>query len=192
MFLVFYFIFILIVYFFSLLAISSFGTLFDPQYEPALAFFSGLFMLFFYDPYIGRRPITWSRIDRNLINTDNDLQSVIVGFMLGDGYADRRANTRIQISQSDKHYAYVEYLFHFFAERGLCNPIFTPLTASVRNDTILYSIRFYTYTYPEFYWVHNAFYTDGQGNRVTKHVPLNVSELLTPLALAIWIADDGG
>ena len=112
--------------------------------------------------------------------------------MLGDGHADRRANTRIQISQSNKHYAYVEYLFHFFAERGLCNPIFPPLTKSVRNDTILYSIRFFTYTYPEFNWIHNAFYTDGQGNRVPKHVPSNISELLTPLALAIWIADDGG
>jgi len=147
------FAFILIVNYFSLLAITSqpsvprggtrrlrlveddsyFGTQFefDPhqQYEPVLAFFSGLFMLYFYEPYVGRRPTTRSRIDRNLINTDNDLQSVIVGLMLGDGHADRRAN--IQISQSDKHYAYVEYLFHFFAERGLCNPIFPPLTTSI-------------------------------------------------------------
>lgn len=49
------FAFILIVNYFSLLAITSFrnyGTQFDPhqQYEPVLAFFSGLFMLYFYEP----------------------------------------------------------------------------------------------------------------------------------------------
>jgi len=50
-------------------------------------------MLYFYEP--GRRPTTRSRIDRNLINTDND--PVIVGLMLGDGHADRnrRANANL-------------------------------------------------------------------------------------------------
>ena len=51
-------------------------------------------------------------------------------------------------------------------------------------------IRFYykirSYSYASFNWIHNDFYPNG-----IKVVPLNISQYLTPLALAIWIMDDG-
>lgn len=49
-------------------------------------------------------------------------------------------------------------------------------------------IRFNTWTYSSFNWIHELFYTDGKN----KNVPSNIFDYLTPLALAIWIMDDGG
>lgn len=47
-------------------------------------------------------------------------------------------------------------------------------------------MRFKTYTYSSLNWIYESWYKDG-----VKHVPSNISTYLTPLALAIWIIDDG-
>lgn len=49
-----------------------------------------------------------------------------------------------------------------------------------------YIIRFHTFTYQSFNDIHNLWYS----NHV-KQVPTNLKDYLTPLALAIWIMDDG-
>ena len=47
--------------------------------------------------------------------------------------------------------------------------------------------RFDTYSYSSLLYIYNLFY-----NSKTKVIPNNIAELLTPLALAVWIMDDGG
>lgn len=48
-------------------------------------------------------------------------------------------------------------------------------------------VRFSTWTYTSFNWIHDLWYKDGK-----KCVPYNIGDYLTPLALAVWIMDDGG
>jgi ubiquinol-cytochrome c reductase cytochrome b subunit len=48
-------------------------------------------------------------------------------------------------------------------------------------------LRFNTWTYTSFNWIHDEWYVNGR-----KRVPNNLHLYLTPLALAIWIMDDGG
>jgi len=47
-------------------------------------------------------------------------------------------------------------------------------------------MKFSTWTYPSFNWIHSVWYKDG-----VKKIPDCIEEYLTPLALAIWIMDDG-
>lgn len=47
-------------------------------------------------------------------------------------------------------------------------------------------VRFTTWTYTSFNWIREVWYLNGK-----KCVPLCIDQYLTPLALAIWIMDDG-
>lgn len=47
-------------------------------------------------------------------------------------------------------------------------------------------VRFSTWTYTSFNWIHEEWYKKSK-----KCVPKNIDQYLTPLALAIWIMDDG-
>ena len=47
-------------------------------------------------------------------------------------------------------------------------------------------IRFKTWTFASFNWIHELWYLNNQ-----KIVPKNIGQYLTPLGLSIWIMDDG-
>jgi len=47
-------------------------------------------------------------------------------------------------------------------------------------------IRFNTYSFTNFNWIHEAFYVNG-----VKVIPSLIEEILTAQGLAIWIMDDG-
>jgi hypothetical protein len=49
-----------------------------------------------------------------------------------------------------------------------------------------YGYEFNTYTFRSFDWIYNMFYKKGK-----KRIHPNLGDYLTPLALAIWISDDG-
>jgi hypothetical protein len=56
----------------------------------------------------------------------------------------------------------------------------------------LFFLRFNTFTYVSFNWIHDMFYQyDIHSNRYVKRIIPNFGEYLTPLALAIWFQDDG-
>ena len=52
---------------------------------------------------------------------------------------------------------------------------------------LAYYCRFRTFTFSSFYWIYDGFY--GKGRKV---IPVWIEEYLSPIALAIWIMDDGG
>ena len=54
-------------------------------------------------------------------------------------------------------------------------------------DKIYIGYEFNTFTFKSLKWIHNMFYKKG-----VKYVHPKVEKFLTPLALAIWIMDDGG
>ena len=114
---------------------------------------------------------------------------------MGDSYASARTieGTRISYKQSQVHKDYLFWLYEFYYKRGYCcnlKPIM--YTRKLRNK-ISNEIKqhngneFNTFTFISFNWIYKLFYKKG-----TKTVSVKLEQYLTPLALAIWIMDDGG
>ena len=121
---------------------------------------------------------------------NRDVLSIIFGTLLGDGHAERRlagTGTRITFYQESSHIEYLLFIHKVLADSGYCNPKI-PQTGTRLGigGKVRKTIRFATWTYTSFNWIHDLWYV----NKV-KHIPLCIKDYLTPLALAIWIMDDG-
>ena len=117
---------------------------------------------------------------------NEEVISVIVGSLLGDGYAERLQNggVRIRFRQQVKHKEYIFWLHGFLYERGYCTKNLPVLFEQKYGDKIYQAYRFGTLGFSSWMWLYKLFYT----NNKVKVIPQNISELLTPLALAIWIS----
>lgn len=120
---------------------------------------------------------------------NKDILSIIYGSLLGDGYAEKHGNgTRISFYQEHSHKYYLFWLHNYFSEKGYCNSKLPKIqTRLAENGKIRYITRFKTYTYTSFNWINSIWYINGK-----KVIPNNIEEYLSPLALAVWIMDDGG
>lgn len=130
---------------------------------------------------------------KNRIGPHNkDVISVIIGSLLGDAYGNKRfvEGTRICYRQSIIHKEYLFWLYQFFNNRGYCSNLEPRIyTGSLKIKGIekKYSgYEFNTYTFRSFDWIYKMFYKNGK-----KIIHSNLGNYLTPLALAIWISDDG-
>jgi LAGLIDADG DNA endonuclease family. len=71
--------------------------------------------------------------------------------------------------------------------RGYCNDVKPVITTRlIKAGKIRKRVRFSTWTYTSFNWIHDIWYDNH-----LKRIPSCISTYLTPLALAIWIMDDG-
>uniref|UniRef100_UPI0022FD3A64 hypothetical protein n=1 Tax=Drechslerella dactyloides TaxID=74499 RepID=UPI0022FD3A64 len=124
---------------------------------------------------------------------NEDVISVIVGSLLGDGYANKRSveGTRLCYRQSIVHKDYLFWLYEFFYTRGYCSnlePRMYSRTIKKGEQTQKYfGYEFNTFTFRSFNWLHEMFYKNGK-----KVISPNIEKYITPLALAIFIMDDGG
>lgn len=121
---------------------------------------------------------------------NHHILSIFCGSLLGDAHAELRPagnGTRIGFYQEALYSEYLLWLHNLISNLGYCNPVVPKIQTRLSTNGVLrYVIRFHTYTYTSL----NIFYHDWYVNGV-KHVPQNIAEYLTPLALAIWIMDDG-
>lgn len=128
-----------------------------------------------------------------------DVLSLIIGSTLGDSHLEKRAGgigTRVIFEQSNKNVEYLMWFHNFFSQRGYCNPEKPKLFKRIKkNNEVFFHYRFNSYTFYSFNWIHDIFYTRymlGHDKvRYRKIIPYNISDCLTPLALAIWFMDDG-
>ena len=121
---------------------------------------------------------------------NKEVLSIIFGSLLGDAHAEKRlmgVGTRISFYQEAVHIEYIFYLHDFLSKLGYCNTKLPVITNRLGSKGKLRRIaRFSTWTYTSFNWIHHLWYE----NKI-KRVPNSIAEYLTPLALAIWIMDDG-
>jgi ubiquinol-cytochrome c reductase cytochrome b subunit len=117
---------------------------------------------------------------------NEDVISLLVGGILGDATVERNLNggVRFLFKQSILHTTYLHFLFSFLYARGYCNNSLPVLKEHIGSS----NLTFYTFSFTSLLWLYKAFYTSNG----IKMIPSNISELLTPLALAVWIIDDGG
>lgn len=114
--------------------------------------------------------------------------SVLIGSILGDGtmrIGKNAQNANLKIEQGLKQKDYVFWKYEVFREW-----VTTPPKISFRYDEnrIPYekSWWFRTIRHPKLTLFYKLFYKYG-----IKNVPKNIENLLDPLALAVWIMDDG-
>jgi ubiquinol-cytochrome c reductase cytochrome b subunit len=121
---------------------------------------------------------------------NKDVLSIIFGSLLGDAHGEKRLKglgTRISFFQEDVHIEYLLYLHKMLSDLGYCNPKVPVATTRLgAKGKIRKIIRFSTWTYTSFNWIYDLWYKDK-----IKCVPECIGQYLTPLALAIWIMDDG-
>ena len=124
-----------------------------------------------------------------------DVISIIIGSLLGDGYANSRRieGTRFCFRQSVIHKDYLFWLYKFFNDKGYCSNL-PPrmyerelLNKYTQETKVYYGYEFNTFTFRSFNWIHKLFYKKGK-----KYINQDLINYITPLALAIWIMDDGG
>lgn len=123
---------------------------------------------------------------------NKDVLSIIFGSLLGDAHAEKRLNgmgTRISFFQEDSHVEYILFLHKILSEYGYCNskkPVIGRRLGS--KGKLRKIVRFTTWTYTSFNWIRDIWYE----NNIKRVPPKDcIGEYLTPLALAIWIMDDG-
>lgn len=130
------------------------------------------------------------RADSRIGPHNKNVISIIFGSLLGDGYAEYRSKgngTRIRFYQEGSHLSYLLWLHKILANLEYCNPTTPKIQTRLgKKGVVRKIIRFNTWTYSSLNWIQELWYVNGK-----KSVPSNIGEYLDPLALAIWIMDDG-
>lgn len=124
-----------------------------------------------------------------------DVISCLIGGLLGNANANARTidGVRFCYRQSIIHQEYLIFLYQFFYERGYCSNLAPrKYTRKLVNKTTkevkeYYGYEFNTFTFRSFKWIYELFYKKGK-----KIISPLIEQYLTPLALAVWIMDDGG
>ena len=118
------------------------------------------------------------------------IYNIIYGTLLGFGHAERRIKgngARINFYQEGSHSTYLLWLHRLINDLGYCSSqIPSTQTRLGKKGIVIKIIRFKTWTYSSFNWIYEQWYING-----VKIVPSNIGEYLNPLALSIWIMDDG-
>ena len=142
------------------------------------------------DSYLYEIPFVSPRIlGRRRIGPHNmEILSIIFGSLLGDGHMEKeKEGSRMMFYQGGANSNYLLWLHSKVAQLGYCkkNP---PILRSrvLKDGTIRYFIRFESFTHTSFNWIQKEFYPNGR-----KVVPACIERYLTPLAIAIWVQDDG-
>ena len=123
---------------------------------------------------------------------NEDVLSLLIGSILGDAYGNRKSGegTRFYYRQSIVHKDYLFWLYNFFYTKGYCSNLeprkYTKILKSQYEIKEHYGYEFNTFTFRSFDWIYDMFYKKGK-----KIISPKIENYLTPLALAIWIMDDG-
>jgi hypothetical protein len=104
-------------------------------------------------------------------------EAVLIGTLLGDGAMRCKTNALLEVNHSIAQRSYVDWKYQVFVSLVRTPPSMRP----GNGGRVAY--RFVTRSLPELTPYYRAFYPDGR-----KTVP---DMTLTPLALAVWLMDDG-
>jgi len=128
-------------------------------------------------------------LERIKFTLTDQLKQILVGLLLGDLYAQKRrktGNTVFRFEQGTVHEDYLNYLYELFKSYCPSVPKISVRQPNKVTGKIYSRIYFLTYTLPCFNDLYLTFYPAGK-----KVIPANIADLLTPLGLAHFIADDG-
>jgi len=129
----------------------------------------------------------FSRTELAMVELAPYQHSVIIGLLLSDGWltfaSKTTKNARLGFQQSLYKSAYTLFVFSLLSHYCSTSP---KLRSAIRVGSRNYSLQFFTRSMPCLTKLHSLFYPNG-----IKIIPLNIYELLTPVALAHLIMGDG-
>lgn len=120
---------------------------------------------------------------RDMINIPSQHYSIFVGLLLSDAWLQCRGNARLGLRQSIKNSPYL--LDVFFKLSHYCSSYPVVVKAKI-NGTFHYGLQMNTRAMPCITKLYKLFYFNGK-----KIIPKNLYDILTPEALAHWVAGDG-
>ena len=119
-----------------------------------------------------------------------NILNILFGSLLGDCHAEFRnkgKGTRFTFYQESSHSCYLLWLHEIILSLNYCSPNKPQIQTRLgKKGKIRKVMRFKTWTYSSLNWVHDLWYIDRK-----KIVPKTIGHYLNPLALAIWIMNDG-
>lgn len=121
---------------------------------------------------------------RSVAELSERQQSILVGTILGDGCLAKHGHYhRLHVKHKLAHRSLAELKLEAFRD-FISMPLhkFDQRLGRARHPCVQFATR----TNPVFTEWHSRFYQDGR-----KSVPDGIDELLSPLALTIWLMDDG-
>lgn len=122
-----------------------------------------------------------------------DILSLVIGSLLGDGSMEKCSNgSRFVYYQAKINGEYLLWLHNVISSLGYAKKELPKLYSRKGSvladiDEIRYYYRFRTFTFSSFDWIYDSFYP----NRSRKVIPNFIDIYLSPLALAVWMMDDG-
>lgn len=127
----------------------------------------------------------YTSIVRYMVNIPYNLQSLIIGILISDGWLqiNKAGNTRLSFKQSLDKFEYFWFVFNKLSHYCSSLPY---ITKTKIKDNIFYGISFTTRSYPCFTEYYNILYDNN-----VKTVPLNLYNLINYEVFAHWIMCDG-
>jgi hypothetical protein len=133
------------------------------------------------------KPRRLTKKEQEAFSLSSDLKEILVGLILGDLFGRfRYGKARFIFKQGIVHEAYLLHLYEIFKNYCPSAPVIAKSLPHYKTGKVYSSILFGTYTLPCFNELYNLFYVSGK-----KAIPSTIGDLLTPLSLSYWIADDG-
>ena len=121
------------------------------------------------------------------------LNDVLIGLLLSDGYLEKSSPTsgvRLTISFGAKHSAYLMHLFNLFEPYTNTKP--TSISVYNKQTKTNNEVwRFKTVSLPQLLYYYELFYKADSEGKFIKIIPLNIEELMSPVALAHVLMGDG-
>ena len=118
---------------------------------------------------------------------NQEILCILIGSLLGDGSMEKDGNgSRFVFYQKGEHIEYMLWLHQQILKHGYCKENIPQIQSRIINNKLIYYCRFRSFTYSSFNWIHEGFYSNNK-----KVIPNWIEEYLSPIALAIWIMDDG-
>ena len=134
-----------------------------------------------------------NNITKSLIVFSPETKEIITGMLLSDAnlnFCNSRAkNARLRFHQKDKL-----FIDHLYLKMSINNLVgskpYLAKQIDKKYNKVRESYKFNTLAFPYFTDIYSSWYTI-INNRNVKIVPNNISDLLTPRAIAYWIMGDG-
>ena len=139
-------------------------------------------------PFSSPRVLSSKRIGPHNYN----ILCILIGSLLGDGHMERTVEgSRFCFYQKGEHIEYILWLHSILLKNGYCKENIPQIQSRLIEGKLNYYCRFRTFTFSSFNWIYDAFYCDNKGLKSVKKIPHWIGDYLSPIALAIWIMDDG-
>lgn len=122
---------------------------------------------------------------RGFVKLTQRQEEILLGKMLGDGFLEQNGrNVRLKIDHGADQKHYVFWLYDEF--KNIALEPYQIFVHDKRNSQIYEHWRFATYSLSILNSWRDFFYLNGK-----KFIPFRLTELITPLSLAVWYMDDG-